>query len=159
MHQPKELFRKKTLKKIETPNQLDAYIKIASPGVWVVLVAAIVFLCGIGLWGVFGTMESSVSALAVLADGKATIYISPEDAQGVKAGDIVRVDKTQGVLRSAPGAPILITADLDAYARTVENLKIDDFIIPIEADLVLADGAYSAKLITESIHPIAFLMQ
>lgn len=158
MSQQKELFRKNALKKIQNPNELDAYIKVASPSVWTMLVAAIVFLCGVGFWGVFGTMESSVNALAVLTDGKATIYIAPEDAQGVKEGDTIRVNKTQGVLLSAPGVPLQITADFDAYARTVGNLQIDDFIIPIEADLILSDGAYSVKLITESIHPIEFLI-
>lgn len=159
MPQEKEFFRKNAFKKIQNPNELDAYIKVASPSVWTVLVAVIVFFCGIGFWGVFGTVESSVSALAVLAGGKATIYIAPEDVQGVKEGNTIRVNKTQGVLRSDPGVPILITADFDAYARTVGNLQIDDFVIPIKADLALPDGAYSVKLVTESIHPIAFLVK
>ena len=43
----KNIFREKSLDRISSPEQLDDYIKVASPGVWMLLVACIVFLAGI----------------------------------------------------------------------------------------------------------------
>ena len=38
------IFRKKSLERVQSPEQLNDYIKVANPGVWLVLIAVIIFL-------------------------------------------------------------------------------------------------------------------
>ena len=40
------LFREKSLETVENPEQLNDYLKVTSPGVWIVLGAVIVILAG-----------------------------------------------------------------------------------------------------------------
>ncbi len=51
------LFRKTSLDKISTPEKIDEYIKVANPGMWIIMLAIISLLLGICVWGVFGRIE------------------------------------------------------------------------------------------------------
>lgn len=51
------LFRKKSLERISSPEQLKDYIHVTTPGVWFVLLAITVLLAGVLVWAAFGTME------------------------------------------------------------------------------------------------------
>ncbi len=53
----KSIFRKKSLEQISTPEQLDDYIKVTKPSVWVVLIATILLIAGVLVWAVFGKIE------------------------------------------------------------------------------------------------------
>ena len=54
-----QLFRKKTLDRISHPKQLDDYIKVSNPGVWMILVVAILLVGGFLIWALFGTIEDN----------------------------------------------------------------------------------------------------
>lgn len=159
MEEQKELFRKKPLEKISNPNQLNEYIKVSSPSIWTVLIAAIVLLVGLLFWGIFGSLESSVPGVAIVSNNHASIYFSPDQAHAIQIGTKVRVKDAQGVLKTAPGSPQQIPADFDAYALSTGKLKAGDWKTHAEAELPLSDGIYDAALITESIRPITFLIQ
>ncbi|MCR5474430.1 MAG: hypothetical protein K6F28_04425 [Lachnospiraceae bacterium] len=51
-----KLFRKETLDKLQSPEQLDDYIKVTTPSMWMILTAVIILLAGIFIWAVFGTV-------------------------------------------------------------------------------------------------------
>ena len=53
----KSIFRDKSLDQISTPEQLDDYIKVTKPSVWVVLIASILLIVGVLVWAVFGKIE------------------------------------------------------------------------------------------------------
>lgn len=40
----KDLYRKSTLEKFSSPEQLDRYLRVTSPGIWTVLLAVILLL-------------------------------------------------------------------------------------------------------------------
>ena len=49
----RQLFRKKSLEKNASPDQLKDYIRVPAPGIWMVLTAVILLSAGIGIWGFF----------------------------------------------------------------------------------------------------------
>ncbi len=51
------VFRKKSLEQINSPEQLDDYIRVTTPSVWIVLLALVVLLVGILAWSILGTIE------------------------------------------------------------------------------------------------------
>ena len=53
----KSIFRDKSLERISTPEQLNDYIKVTKPSVWVVLIATILLIAGALLWAIFGKIE------------------------------------------------------------------------------------------------------
>ncbi len=55
--QEKSIFRQKSIDKVTSPEQLDDYIKVTTPSVWLILIAAAVLIIGTVIWGVFGTIQ------------------------------------------------------------------------------------------------------
>ena len=42
------LFRKNSVEHISSPEQLNDYLRVTSPAIWVVLIAVIILLAGVG---------------------------------------------------------------------------------------------------------------
>ena len=47
MSEKPSLFRKEAMNRITSPDQLNDYLRVTRPSVWVVLVAVILLICGI----------------------------------------------------------------------------------------------------------------
>ena len=65
----KQIFRKKSVEKVSSPEQLNDYIRISNPSVWMTLAAIIILLAGVCVWGVLGRLETKVSAAALAESG------------------------------------------------------------------------------------------
>ena len=52
------IFRQKSIDRVSSPEQLNDYIRVTTPSVWLVLVAIILLLAGMLAWSVFGTVEA-----------------------------------------------------------------------------------------------------
>ena len=50
MGEKNQLFRKKTMERISSPEQLTDYLRVTNPGIWAVLTAVILILVGIIAW-------------------------------------------------------------------------------------------------------------
>ena len=52
-----EQFRKESLERINSPEELKDYIRVTTPSVWLVLLATAILLAGMLAWSVLGTVE------------------------------------------------------------------------------------------------------
>ena len=52
-----ELFREKSIKRINQPEDLEDYIRVTTPSVWIVLIAVVLVLAAILGWMVFGAVD------------------------------------------------------------------------------------------------------
>lgn len=53
------VFRQKSIEKISSPEQMNDYIRVSNPSVWIILAAVIVLLAGVFVWGLFGRLDSA----------------------------------------------------------------------------------------------------
>ncbi len=53
----KAIFRQKSLERITSPEQLDDYIKVTTPSVWLILFATLLLIFGTLFWAVFGKIQ------------------------------------------------------------------------------------------------------
>jgi len=51
------IFREKTLNKVNNPEDLNDYIRVTRPSVWIVLIAVILLLTGIIAWSIFSSID------------------------------------------------------------------------------------------------------
>lgn len=127
---------------IRSPDQLGEYLRVANPGVWAVFAAVFLIIAAFFVWSFAGTIETLTDAKAVVSDGSAELIIlssEGETVQTVQKGMTVRVDKKEYSI---------LDVRKDEYGRTVAYTAVD-----------LPDGSYDAKIVTESITPISFLLQ
>lgn len=55
------IFRQKSIDRVSSPEQLNDYIRVTSPSVWLVLLAIILLLAGLLAWSVFGTIKATAA--------------------------------------------------------------------------------------------------
>ncbi len=51
------IFRQKSLDRVSDPDKLNDYIRVTTPGVWLVLTAILILLLGMLAWSILGTVE------------------------------------------------------------------------------------------------------
>ncbi len=53
----RSIFRKKSLERVTSPEQLNDYIKVTTPSVWIILAATLILIIGTLVWAVFGKIR------------------------------------------------------------------------------------------------------
>lgn len=153
-----KLFREKNMEQIESPEALNDYLQVTSPGVWIVLATLVVFLLGACIWGVFGHIDSTVKA-AVVADEKETVCLVPESAlSSAVENRTVRIDNTEYELSPETLEPEVISEDTNIYWILAGNLSIGDIVYQIPLSESLEKGVYSGTIVTETISPMSLLL-
>ncbi len=159
--QPKiKLFREKSLEAIESPESLNDYLRVTSPGVWLILAAVIALLIGAVLWGVFGRIHSERAAAVVVDETGSWCYIPSDSLKGALAHGSVSVDGVRYDLDADAGLTMLLIPE-DASSRLLKagNLKAGDLAAKVAADTDLTLGIYSGTVVTEDLKPMSLLLQ
>lgn len=131
------VFRKKTLDRISSPDQLTDYLKVTNPGIWAVLAAVILLLAGLLAWSMVGTLETKTEVKVVVSDH--TAQIIPLGSETLAEGMPLRVNGEEYRI---------------AYARADEYGRSEG-----TAEVGLPNGTYDGTVITEAVHPIRFLLE
>lgn len=92
MFMDEEIFRKKTVEKLTAPEDLHKFIKIANPGIWVLIIAVISFLIGVLVWGFVGRLEVTVASCTLINPGIRDVitYVSIKDGEKIARNQIIR---------------------------------------------------------------------
>lgn len=154
----KQIFRKSSIDRVSSPEQLNDYIRVSNPGVWMTLAAVIVLLIGICVWGIFGRLESKVFSAGMCENGVFTCYVTEEDAAKIKTGMKVNVNGNDYVISQISEKPAIVSADMDSYLIYLGGFSAGEWRYEITADADIPSGTYKAEIVTESIPPISFIL-
>ena len=135
--QKKNIFRKETLERISSPEQLTDYLRVTNPGIWIVLAAIVILLVGFFVWMSVGIIETTVPVGVSTQNRRATVAIK---------SDVNTMSKDM-TLRVGGKETTILSTSTDNYGRTVGAAEVD-----------LPDGMYDGTLVTEAVHPIQFLL-
>jgi len=121
------LYRKTSMERIQSPEQLNDYLRVTNPSVWVILAAVVLILAGALLWGSFAYIDSFVTGIAEVKSGVMTVSFEDEAmAKNVEAGMNVTVG--------------------DTCAPIVSVGRASDGRLFAQAETTLADGSYQARV-------------
>lgn len=134
MRMNNEIFRKKSLDRINSPEDLNEYIRVTNPGTWMLLFGIIVLLIGAIIWGYYGSVETWENAKIFVNDGQSYCLVRPEAGRIVKPGMTVDID--------------------DEYTGTIvkNTHNAEDGAIFL-LDIDIPDGTYTGKILVEEIRP------
>lgn len=135
-----ELFRKKSLDKIRSPESLNDYIRVSNPGVWLLLAAIAVLLAGVCVWGIFGHIDSTAEATVRVENGTAFCFVAAEDISRVEDGMTVKLGGWEGIL-----------------GKTAEKTD-EGYACTLALDPLPDDGSYPAQIVIERIHPVSLIL-
>ena len=69
------LFRKTSLDRVSNPEQLNDYIRVTNPSVWMIMCAVILLLIGVCVWGVFGHLDTTITVCAGTEKDQTLCYV------------------------------------------------------------------------------------
>lgn len=132
-----KLFRKKALDRISSPDQLTDYLRVTSPGIWLVLLAVIIILCGFAVWASIGTLKTYAPASVKVSDGMAEVVTRKDEM--LEAGMALEVGSK--------------TYHID-YTYTDETGRMIGYSV-----VDLPEGSYDGSVLIEEIRPVDFLFE
>lgn len=123
----KSVYRQSSLDRIQSPEQLNSYLRVTNPSAWIVLIAVIVLLVGALVWGSFTYIGSFVDGNAHVENGVMTIVFEDDDlARNVQPGMNVTIGEANATVTSVG--------------------RGDDGRLFALADTTLANGSYPVKV-------------
>lgn len=126
----KDLFRQKSISRMQSPENLKEYIKVISPGLWIVFVAVILLLAGAFVWGTVGKIEDKLTVNAIVRNGEALCDFNETVQKDMKA-----------VINGSNGR--------------VSSVSPSGITISLEQNI--ADGTYAGYIVVGEISPISFV--
>ena len=151
------VFRQKSMERVSSPEQLNDYIRVTNPGVWLTLAAVVILLAGFIVWGVAGSLETKVSAVAISDSGAVVCYIKEADAPAVAPGKVVRLGGGEYAVTAVSAEPVAVDESFSAYALRVGDLAAGEWVYAATLSGSFPDGVYEASVVTDSVSPISFL--
>ena len=153
-----QLFRSKSLERISSPEELNDYVRVANPGVWMILIAVVILLAGVLVWAVFGNVSTTVKGVCVASEGAASIYISESDISKVQLGmEVTLADGTKSTVSAFGSEAFEADNALTDYAMHLAEFKEGQWVHPLLLEGDVPGGIQSATVTISSIHPIKFI--
>ena len=132
------LFRKKSMDRISSPEELGAYLRVTNPAVWMILTAVILLLVGFLVWGSIASIDSFATGKAVVNDGSMVIHFDDETiAENVTTGMTVLVGDSETTVSS-------MGRDADGRLFAVANTS-------------LTNGNYEARVVFRRTQVLSLL--
>lgn len=156
-----KIFRQTSMDRISSPEQLNDYIRVSNPGVWIILGTILLLLAGVCVWGIFGRLETVSEAWGVVSGERAVCYVA--DQSELYVGGKVRIKDQEGEITAISAAP-------ENYNSIAETLK-DEYVLyasgavegcwmyRVTVDIPgIQDGYYDMELVVDSVSPISFIL-
>lgn len=126
---------KKALERLQSPDDLDKYLRMTTSETWISIAACIAILLGIGAWAVFGSVSDHITLKgAATGEDYIVCYVDSDTALRIKEGDFAYVD----------GVPETVThVEEWAYAS---NRNKEVGLTDLEIRQMVGD--------TEMVHPV-----
>ena len=150
------LFRKKSLERISSPEELHDYMRVTSPRLWMLLGAITALLVGFIVYASTATMENTMPI---------KVKVSQYELETNAAGEVEYMTAIEAHLPRTMKDQVdsnmmvrigRIEAKI-AYVGVGENETIFLNIDPGMDYVPLEEGEYDAELVLESTMPISFL--
>lgn len=135
------LFREKSLQKIQSPDDLNEYITVSKPSVWIILLSVLVLLIGTCIWGIFGTIVSKRDIGLITEKGDTYCIVHAENVELAQKAKSINIEGTENVQ----------IKDID-YSQVDEGI----FIVHFDID-GMSEGNHTGEVILDVIHPFDFL--
>ena len=153
-----QIFRKKSVERVSSPEQLNEYIRVSSPGMWMVLLAVVVLLIGVCVWGVTGHLDTTLKTVAIGENGQMTAYIRESDISSVQQGMAVSIGGTEYTIAELSAKPETADNGFDEYALHVGGIQRGEWLYSASLSGPYAEGIHGAEITIDSVSPISFVM-
>ena len=157
------IFNEQARNRLQSPDDLDRYVRVTSPSVWVVLGAVLALVLGLLAWGIFGSVTTSISAKAVNITDATICLLDADQAAKVSVGDEVYVDGQTTTVASITPIPYSRSelSDLLAADYLLETVMPGNwaYVVFFEDELDTPhDIPLTVSITTDRVAPISLIL-
>ena len=156
--QQKSLFRQSSLDRISSPEDLNDYVRVTNPGVWMILIGIIVLLLGFVAWGIWGNISTTVDGFCLTENGRTMCYVSEQNVGKIAEGMSVFCEGEEYKVASVSQKSFEADSVLSDYDLHVSEFENGEWIHLIELDRPASEGAYKCSVVIEKLNPISFII-
>lgn len=154
------IFRKQSLDRVNSPEELNDYIKTSTPSVWLIVFAAIILLLSVLVWAFFASLDTTVTLNGVEKNGNVICFT--ESIDQIEVEDEVRIGSVTGKVSAVSKKPVSkkeaeTMADTDDYTLYCLNLTEWNYIVEIDIDGITEDSFVTADVIVDKTSPVSFI--
>ena len=165
-----QIFSDKAMQKLKTADDLEQYVKLTNPGIWIVLAASASLLIGLIAWVFWGTAATTVEARAALINGKMQCFLPYNEYQLVKVGDEVYINHALWVVSECSDVPLsrddaygIVGSDFLYHELISSNKSYQITLDPVQSNNLprrLGSSLATVDVVihTRSVHPIDLIL-
>ncbi|MBQ9057790.1 MAG: hypothetical protein IJ125_01240 [Atopobiaceae bacterium] len=158
------IFNKKAADKLRSADDLDRYVQVTNPGVWMVLIASVALLIGLFAWGVFGSVTTTINTMGVSVGDTTVCFLNAEEVSKIHIGDETRVGVKRLEVKSISAMPLsraeakeILGSDYLAETLVTENWE---YFVTFtgETDGIDYGKPFDMSITVERVAPISLLL-
>ncbi len=159
------LFRKKILDHISSPEEMHDYMRVTSPRIWMILGAILLLLAGFIVYFATARMENTYSMKMEWSLGSGTVTVPASQAENLKIHMPVRVKGHTGSISNIMmGSQIKLSIRLDSgeplpegyTVLTFENAEdLPEVLKDANLTISVSNGLASMEEIPEVLEPLS----
>ena len=134
------IFREKSMQRISSPEQMDDYLRVTNPSIWIILAAVIFLLVSLIVWSTFVSIESRITGTASVSENVMTLQLDDDTAAGTIE---------TGMQATVGGIDTTITY----IGRDAQNALL------IGTETKIPDGVYEVSILYRTTKVIQMLFQ
>jgi len=142
------LFRKSSLESIHSPEELNEYIRITSPSVWVVMIGCLILIVAVLVWAFYGSIPNTVKARGIVFPENGVTEIIPvmggrisdmrvKVGDYVEAGQILAVIPQEEIIKQIKEFKAGDITDEQQYSRLIHEYERQSIIVSPISGIVL----------------------
>ena len=157
------VFRKSSVESLGTPEQLNTYIKSATPATWAILSAIILFLAAVFAWIYFGCIYTRIDGVVVQKEGRLYCYADAGEVYKAKSSVKVTVKGRDYIVEKPKTDPIKLSPGENSehdLVMSIGKFTSDDWVCMFElgSDPESTEDYIGTAVVTiEEISPSTFL--
>lgn len=172
---PRSVFDFENEDRVESPERLNEYIRVAKPGTWVMVSGLLLVLVSFIAWGFIGTIPKSVTLKGVVDESTNYSLDVVVDASQFSGKSLVGKEATYRLPSGAAGkAKVTKATETPMSREEMTNVLESDFLV---SSLVDSDYSYillvqpeenlsdhgleigQVTVITDEVRPVSFLLR
>lgn len=143
----------------ESAEELNDYIRVTTPSVWIILLAVGTFVLGLVVWSLTANLVTSVPAAAVSDQNGSRLFVNADSVKDIKSGTKVIINEQEYSVMSVSDHEVTASSVMNEYERSLISAKADDPVCTCMIKEELPAGDYNAMIVTGTDKPISFLFR
>ena len=141
----KNIFRQESLDRVTSPEQLNDYIRVSTPSVWLILGAFFILAASVIVWGVTGTLPQTMSINGVVKnDNTVVCYIGTDKLESDIYGCKAKITPSNVGTAKKPVTGTVVNISKKPYsAEKIKKALNSDWI---ESNIVSSKYAYAVTI-------------